>query len=151
MEVNDPDFALESATHAQPQARELCKIAALNANFLPNAPVSELIGKSSHVNAPQESQYGTASSHEQSDSDESMEDLEKSTEWILTWVTLSQFIWWYDPWLTPDIKSYPVFRCTVEIQRGVTRPAAAARQPGTEMNETYGMSASEVISQDIPV
>ena len=39
MEVNDPDFALESANHAQPQAREFCKITALNANFLPNAPV----------------------------------------------------------------------------------------------------------------
>ena len=50
MKVYGPDFALESATHAQPQARELCKIAALNANFLPNAVVSELIGKSSHVN-----------------------------------------------------------------------------------------------------
>ena len=60
---------------------------------------------------------------------------------------LSQFIWWYR-WLNPDIKCYPVFRW---IQRGVTRPAAAARQPGEEMNETYGMSASEVISQDNPV
>ena len=38
MEVNDPDFALESATHAQPRARELCKTAALIANLLPNAP-----------------------------------------------------------------------------------------------------------------
>ena len=88
MEVNDPDFALESATHAQPQARELCKIAALNANFLPNAPVSELIGKSSHVKAPRESQCG-ALSHEQSYSDESPEDLEKSTEWIFLYRTFS--------------------------------------------------------------
>ena len=67
------NFALESATHAQPRARELCKIAALIANLPPNAPVSELIGKSSHVNAPQESQYSAASSHEhieQSDLDE---------------------------------------------------------------------------------
>ena len=47
-----------------------------------------------------------------------------------------------------DIKSYPDFRCTVEVQQGVTRPAAAARQPGAEMNETYGMSTSEGISQD---
>ena len=39
------------------------------------------------------------------------------------------------PWLTPDSKSYPGFRCTVEVRRG-TRPAAAARQPGAEMNET---------------
>ena len=82
MEVNDPDFALESATDAQPRAKELCKIASLIANLLPNAPVSELMGKSSHVNAPRESQYCAASSHEQSDSDESLEDLEKSTEWI---------------------------------------------------------------------
>ena len=28
------------------------------------------------------------------------------------------------------------------------RPAAAMRQPGAEMNEIYGMSASEGISQD---
>ena len=63
---------------------------------------------------------------------------------------LSQFIWWY-PWLTPDIKSYPVFRWTVEVRRGVTRPAAAARQPGAEMNETDGMSTSERISQDTSV
>ena len=28
------------------------------------------------------------------------------------------------------------------------RPAAAARQPGVEINETYGMSSSEGISQD---
>ena len=73
MEVNDPDFALESATHAQPQARELCKITALNANFLPNTPVPESMGILSHVNAPQESQCCT-SSHE-SDLDESLEDL----------------------------------------------------------------------------
>ena len=37
---------------------------------------------------------------------------------------------------------------TGQVRRGVTRPAAAARQPGAEMNEVYGMSASEVISQD---
>ena len=36
----------------------------------------------------------------------------------------------------------------MEVQRGVTRPAAAARQPRVEMNETYGMSTSEGISQD---
>ena len=36
----------------------------------------------------------------------------------------------------------------MEVQREVTRLAAAARQPGVEMNETYGMSASEVTSQD---
>ena len=50
--------------------------------------------------------------------------------------------------VTPDIKSYPVFRWTVEVRRGVMRPAVAARQPGAEMNETYGMSAPEVISRD---
>ena len=40
----------------------------------------------------------------------------------------------------------------MEGQRGVTirRPAAAAMQPGAEMNETYGMSTSQAqgISQD---
>ena len=57
------------------------------------------------------------------------------------------FIWWY-PWLIPDIKNYPVFRWTVEVRRGVTRPAATARQPGAEMNEIYGMRTSAGISQD---
>ena len=42
-------------------------------------------------------------------------------------------------------------RSTVQVRRGVTRSAAAARQPGAEMNETYGMSASEVTSHDNPV
>ena len=55
---------------------------ALIANLLPNVSVSELIGKSSHVNAPLESQYGAAAAHEQFDSDESQQDFEKSTEWI---------------------------------------------------------------------
>ena len=54
-----------------------------------------------------------------------------------------EFIWWYS-----DIKSYPVFRWTVEVQRGVTRPAAAVRQPGAEMNEMDGMITSEGMSQD---
>ena len=35
-------------------------------------------------------------------------------------------------------------------RRGVKRPAAAARQLGTEMNETHGPSTSGGISQDIP-
>ena len=52
------------------------------------------------------------------------------------------------PWLNPDTKNYPTFRCTVEVQRRVTRPAAAARQPNAEMNEKYGMSTFEGISQD---
>ena len=39
-------------------------------------------------------------------------------------------------------------RSSGQIRRGVTRPVAAARQPGAEMNETYGMCAFEVISQD---
>ena len=56
MGVDGPVFALESATHAQSRARESRKIAALIANFQPNTPVSELIGKSSHDNAPRESQ-----------------------------------------------------------------------------------------------
>ena len=60
---------------------------------------------------------------------------------------LSQFIWWYT-WLTPDIKSFPIFRWTVEVWRGVTRPPAAVRQPGAEMNQTDGMSTSAGISQD---
>ena len=82
MEVNDPDLdAFESATRAQLRARELGKIGALIPNLRPNAPVPAAMGKSSHENAPRESQSG-ASSHEQSDSDESPEDLEKSTEWI---------------------------------------------------------------------
>ena len=39
----------------------------------------------------------------------------------------------------------------MEFQRGVTRPAAAARQADAEMNETYGMSTSEGISEDSSV
>ena len=79
MEVNDPDLdAFETATRAQLRARELGKIEALIPNLRPNAPVPEAMGKSSHENTPRESQCGT-SSHEQSDSDESLEDLEKST------------------------------------------------------------------------
>ena len=82
MEVNNPDLvAFESATRAQLRARELGKIGALIPNLRPNAPVPEAMEKSSHENAPRESQCG-ASSHEQSDSDKSPEDLEKSTEWI---------------------------------------------------------------------
>ena len=66
---------------AQLRARELGKIKAFIPNLRPNAPVPKSMGISSHDNAPRESQCG-ASSHEQSDSDESPEDLEKSTEWI---------------------------------------------------------------------
>ena len=58
---------------------------------------------------------------------------------------LSQFIWCY-PWVTPDFKHYSVFRWTVEVRRGVTRPVAAARQQAVKMNGTYGMPVS--ISQD---
>ena len=36
------------------------------------------------------------------------------------------------------------------VQRGVKRPAAAARQRGAEMNETHGPCTSGGISQDIP-
>ena len=76
MDVNDPDLdAFESANHAQLRARESGKIEALIPNLPPNAPVPESMEKSSHENAPRESQCG-ASSHEQSDSDESPEDLE---------------------------------------------------------------------------
>ena len=82
MEVNDPDLdTFESATRAQLRAREFGKIGALIPNLRPNAPVPVAMGKSSHETAPRESQCGT-SSHEQSDLDESQEDLEKSTEWI---------------------------------------------------------------------
>ena len=38
-----------------------------------------------------------------------------------------------------------------EVRRGVTRSTAAARQPCAGMNETFGMSTSEVISQDSSV
>ena len=80
IEVNGPDLhAFESATHAQLRAREQGKIEALIPNLLPNAPVPESMGISSRDNAPRESQCG-ASSHEQSDSNESPEDLEKSRE-----------------------------------------------------------------------
>ena len=54
--------ALESASHAQLQATELGKIAALMPYFRPNAPVPESIGELSHDYAPQEHQCG-ASSH----------------------------------------------------------------------------------------
>ena len=82
MEVNDPDLdTFESATRAQLRAREFGKIGALIPNLRPNAPVPVAMGKSRHETAPRESQCGT-SSHEQSDLDESQEDLEKSTEWI---------------------------------------------------------------------
>ena len=67
--VNDPDLdAFESAIRAQLRARELGKIEALIPNLRPNASVPEATGKSSHENAPRESQC-CASSHEQSDSD----------------------------------------------------------------------------------
>ena len=81
MKVYGPDFALESATHAQPQARELGKIKVLVPNLQPNAPVPEDMGKSSHENSPLESQCH-ASSHKQSEMDKSLEDLEKSTKWV---------------------------------------------------------------------
>ena len=85
-EVNDTDLdAFEPATHAQLQARELGKIKAFIPNLQLNARVyalvSESMGKSSHNNAPPESQC-SASSHKQFDSDDSLEDLKKSTEWI---------------------------------------------------------------------
>ena len=62
MEVNDRDLdAFESATRAQFRARELGKIEALIPNLRPNAPVPEAMGKSSHENAPRESQCGASS------------------------------------------------------------------------------------------
>ena len=83
MEVNDPDLdAFESTTCALLRARELGKIKAFIPNLQPKAPVPESMGKSSHINAPLESQYCAASSHKHSDLDKSLEDLEKSTEWI---------------------------------------------------------------------
>ena len=82
MKVDDPDSdAFESATYAQLRARELGKIEAFIPNLRPNDPVPESMGISSNDNASRESQR-CASSHEQSESDESLEDLEKSTEWI---------------------------------------------------------------------
>ena len=82
MQVDDPDLdAFESANGTQLRARELGKIEAVILNLWPNAPVPESMGISSHDNAPRESQC-CASSHEQSDLDESPDDLEKSTERI---------------------------------------------------------------------
>ena len=53
IEVDGPDFeATVSATHAQLQSRKLGKIASLISNSLPNAPVLDSMGKSSHNNAP---------------------------------------------------------------------------------------------------
>ena len=114
MEVNNPDLvAFESATRAQLRARELGKIGALIPNLLPNAPVSELIGKSSHVNAPPESQYSAAVSDEQSDSDESLEDLEKSTEWIFQGYLFSGS----NGWRTDETNNYEAeVRAVVEQQ-----------------------------------
>ena len=67
MEVYDPDLdAFESATLAQLLARELSKTEAFIPNLRQNAPVSQSMGKSSHENAPRESQCLT-SSHKQSD------------------------------------------------------------------------------------
>ena len=94
MEVDGPEFSFESDIHAQLRARELGKITALIANLRPNAPVSDLIGKSNHNNAPRESQYG-ASSHEQSDSEESQEDFEKCTEWIFQGYLFFGFNGWH--------------------------------------------------------
>ena len=65
MEVKDPDLdAFESATHAQLQAIELGKIEALIPNLQPNTPVPEAMGKSSHKNAPLESQCCTSRLHQ---------------------------------------------------------------------------------------
>ena len=84
--VDGPDIdALESSTHAHLQARALREIAGLILNFgqtllsikqkiKPQVPTTMLL------NALRESQC-CSSSHEQSDSDESPEDLEESTEW----------------------------------------------------------------------
>ena len=66
-------------------------------NLLPNALVPEAMGKSSHENAPQESQ-SCASSHKQSDSDESTEEFEKSTAWIFQ----GYLFFCSDQWLTDE-------------------------------------------------
>ena len=90
MEVDDLGLdAFESATHAQLRSRELGKIKAFIPNLRrPNALVPESKGISSHDNAPRESQCGPLS-HEQSDLDESPENLEKYTEWIFTFSSVS--------------------------------------------------------------
>ena len=76
MEVDDPGLdAFESATHAQLQARKLGKFKAFIPNLQPNTLVPESMGILHHDKAP----LCCASSHEQSDLDESPEDLEKST------------------------------------------------------------------------
>ena len=72
--------ALKSATRAQLQAKILCKTSIFIPTLRAYDPVPESIRKSSHDCAPRQFQSGE-SSHEQSDSDESPDDLEKSTEW----------------------------------------------------------------------
>ena len=89
------------------------KIAALIPNLGPNAPVwdvPESIRKPSHDNAPREFQCGT-SSHEQFDSDESQEDLEKSTERIFQRYLFVCF----DGWHTDETHEAEV-RAVVEQQ-----------------------------------
>ena len=68
------------------------------------------MGISSHDNAPRESQC-CASSHEQSDSDESPEDLEKSTKWIFQ----GYLFFGSDGWLTDETYEAEV-RAVVEQQ-----------------------------------
>ena len=81
MEANDPNLdAFESATRAQLRARELGKIEAFIPNLRPDAPVPESMGKSSHKNAPREC---CASSHEQSDSEESQDETYEGEVWAV--------------------------------------------------------------------
>ena len=106
------------------RAREFGKIEALIPNLLPNSPVPEVMGKSSHENAPQEYQC-RASSHKQSDSDESPEDLEKSTEWIFQGYVFLGF----DGWHTDEAYEAEVlavveqqyFRSVLEPHNGLAR------------------------------
>ena len=64
------------------QARELGEIETFFPNLLPNTPVPELMGKSSHENAPRESKC-CKSSHEQSDSDESPDETYEAEIWAV--------------------------------------------------------------------
>ena len=122
MDVNGPYLdAFESAAPAQIQAREFVKIngEAFIPNLQPNAPVLESMGISSHDNAPRESQW-CSSSHEQSDSDESQEHLEKSTEWIFLeksteWIFQGYLFFCSDGWRTDEAYVAEV-RAVVEQQ-----------------------------------
>ena len=77
MDSDDPDL---EAFESNLRARELGRTAALVSNLCPIAADSQWIGVSSKDNAQRDSLCGT-SSHRQSDSYDSLDDLENSAEW----------------------------------------------------------------------